>query len=675
MRILRFIVIVPLLLFLAAAGGLSQTPSGGLDSPLRFGVGARELGLGGSAIATCDPATAPVWNPSRLAGAQYYSVTGFHTRLFDSDVAYQYLGATVPTLDYGVLGLGIVRLGVDNIEKRDAGNVLTGMFSDTRLGIFAGYGRTIGSYDLGIAVNLEHHSLDTYTATSTPGLAVSVSRAFGRLTDLVNELDVTLSVTNLLAPSTEIGQESISQPAAADLGISAHLLKAHDADHQLVLSGRISKTEQIDPALSGGLEYSYAGLVSIRGGLRSDYLSAGAGLAYRWLQFDYAFVNRDLGALHMFSITTAFGTSVDERLERREERRENEFNRKMNLRLSNRSEASVDTLVSSGRKALSKGDLHRAVTDLDRALFLAVSTGMDTLEIAGLLSEANERLLQHESADRFSKLIDSARACFDRRDYIAARYLAGRALDIEAESNEAASLVFRCDSLLAENMARSELIQAQLDQIDSLLVYGHYRDALALAASLEETAPDNKDVQRVLVRARFEQVRHHAEDALGRGDYAAVRADLERAEQLVPRHRWTEEMRRQVAQVSTTTAKLASPPDKPPSRLSESMARQVEEIYRSAQAAFEAGNLEEAIGRWERVEQLAPGYNSVRDYLVKAYKYLGVEFYGQNQLTAAIDKWRRAAELAPDNAEIKSYIKRAENEIARLRELSYESEQ
>jgi hypothetical protein len=81
---------------------------------------------------------------------------------------------------------------------------------------------------------------------------------------------------------------------------------------------------------------------------------------------------------------------------------------------------------------------------------------------------------------------------------------------------------------------------------------------------------------------------------------------------------------------------------------------------------------ENAIKSWERVEMLAPDYNSVRQYLVEAYKYLGVEQYGNNELEQALALWRRAAELMPGNQEILSYIRRTEAEITKIRELTYE---
>jgi tetratricopeptide (TPR) repeat protein len=119
------------------------------------------------------------------------------------------------------------------------------------------------------------------------------------------------------------------------------------------------------------------------------------------------------------------------------------------------------------------------------------------------------------------------------------------------------------------------------------------------------------------------------------------------------------------------TAETAETP--PPSVvLSDAMRKQVEELYHAGQVAFDGGKFEAAIDSWERIEVLAPDYLSVRQYLVQAYKYLGVEHYGNNELEQALALWRRAAKLTPDNQEIASYIRRTEAELTKIRELSYE---
>jgi tetratricopeptide (TPR) repeat protein len=140
---------------------------------------------------------------------------------------------------------------------------------------------------------------------------------------------------------------------------------------------------------------------------------------------------------------------------------------------------------------------------------------------------------------------------------------------------------------------------------------------------------------------------------------------------LFPGHRWCLDLRAKchaTAQpVATPTVVSGTAP------LSRELQKEVDAAYRTGQAAFTQGDLRGAVAGWETVERLAPGYQSVREYLVNSYKFLGVELYGQNRLPEALDVWRKAAVLAPGNAEIAAYVKRTENEIQKLKAMSYDA--
>ena len=120
------------------AGGVALAGNGGTESPFSLGAGARALGLGTADLVYCHPSVAAYWNPAALALTERYSLEAFHSGLYDSDAGYQYFGFAVPTMDFGSFGIGIFRLGIDGIEKRDANNLYLGQISDSRLGLFLG---------------------------------------------------------------------------------------------------------------------------------------------------------------------------------------------------------------------------------------------------------------------------------------------------------------------------------------------------------------------------------------------------------------------------------------------------------------------------------------------------------------------------------------------------------
>jgi len=204
---------------------------------------------------------------------------------------------------------------------------------------------------------------------------------------------------------------------------------------------------------------------------------------------------------------------------------------------------------------------------------------------------------------------------------------------------------------------------------------GDNASALAAAQALDQYAPGNAEIAALLRRVRFETFRSNAIRLHSEGKTTLARAALDSASILYPRHQWCEEfagLLRAARQSRQTPA--PAPVASQPVRLSRELAAEADAAYREGRSAFEAGRLQESIERWEQVERIAPGYESVRDYLVKAYRLVGVELYGQNELQAALAMWRNAERLDPANSEIQAFIARAEAELGKLKELSYDQD-
>lgn len=666
-KIGRFIFILLILPGVALAEG-----EGGTTSPFSLGAGARALAMGGSDIAFNDAATAPYWNPSALANAQYYTLSGFMSRLYESDVAYQYLGLAVPTLDWGCFGLGVFRLGIDNIEKRDVANLHLYDFDDTRLGYYLAYGLKVSGYNLGLAVTMENHSLDEYKATSSPGVNLSVGKIIEFKNKRLSKLGLALVGHNLLKPKMELVDAGVSYPFMIAFGGTAQIHPLKNDKHRLALSVRVNKIDKIDATLSAGLEYSLNEFYFLRGGMNKDKLAFGGGLKWKYFAFDYAWVDRDLGGLHTFSITTALGRSVQTRLDDRAVRQEIEFNNMMNNRLVEKNSRLIGDLENDARKKMEEGLVEEAVGQFDRALFMARANGLDTVSIQTGLAEAVGRLEQIQRKVLYSRHLDSAQARFNNGDVIGTRYFAGLALELFANSPEARTLKDKAEAIIIQNQSQDRLLNEQLAAADSLLNYGFIAQAQNVVSGLAKFAPNDERVRLVVKRLEFEICRNKANDAYERGDFYAAIGVLDSALVLFPDHKWCLDLKgrasRRLAEKesSVQTQKAAEM-----RTISPRMAEEVASEYEQARRLFESGDLQSAIARWENVDRLAPDYQNVRQYLVKAYKFVGVELYGQNKLAEAIEIWSKAARLDPNNTEIKDYIKRSESEIRKLKELSY----
>jgi tetratricopeptide (TPR) repeat protein len=646
---------------------------GGTDSPFNLGAGARDLSLSGSSLAQCDPTTAPFWNPSRLPRVEQLALAAFHSRLYDSDVSYGYLGVVVPTLDLGTFGLGVFRLGIDGIEQRTATNLLQGYTNDSRLAFYLAYGLGVSGFDLGAAVSLETHSLADYSATSSPGLDLSLGRRWEPEPAWLRSFTFAVNARQLVTRGMRLDEQTVKQPRAFDLGVGLDIIPKTTWQHTLSLTAGVTKIEKVDPRLALGLEYNLRELLLLRGGVQGDKLSAGVGLAYRGLAFDYGVIDRDLGSIHMFTVTTSFGKPMSERRRIRSEQREAEFNQLMRDRLTYRNQEMVAALVVRGDELLQSGHLDSAHDQFDRALFLARSSGMDTTAIAQRAAETQAEITRQTRQERLAGLLDSARVQLAATDYLAARYFAQRAVSVDRTSTAAKALLDQANMALMQSAERDRMLDDGLLAVDSLLSYGRLERASKTVTALEELAPNDPRVIAAAARTDFERWRAIASAAFADADWPATDRALDSALVIYPGHAWCVEMKSRVAlELQPRQAPMAAAPQAEAVPLTPELRRQVSALYAAAQKAFERGDLNDAISRWERVEQLAPNYESVRDYLVRAYKFVGVELYGQNQLDAAIAVWSKASQLDPTNAEISNYIRRTENELRKLRELSYE---
>ncbi len=665
-----FALILCLLLSFVSA---HSSNDGGTVSPFRLGAGARDLSLGGAVIAAGDVATAPFWNASRLAQAEQFAITGFHSNLYESDVKYQYFGLVIPTLDFGNFGIGIFRLGVNDIEKRDAGNLLLGSTDDSRLRFNLAYGRTVSGYDIGVSVTMEHHSLDSYSSTSSPGVNVSVSKRIMYDNKRLKKIAFALVGNNLIQPGYKLVQENVEYPVSVTGGVSVAIQPNPNWNHVLTISGSMTKYNKIDPRLAVGVEYNINDILQLRGGRRDNKFSFGIGITHKGISFDYALVDRDLGSIHMFSLTTSFGTSLTEKRHLRAKQREMEFNNLMSKRLTARNVNTVSELIRQGNTSLESGDLVEASKAFDRALFLARGSALDTTHIYKLAAETKQRLEDITRKRQYRQYLDSAQVKYDNGDYLAAEYFANLALKEIPNSTIAANLAKQASDAIKQSLSHEETIKKHLQVADSLLWYGQTKEAMVVIDNLCKLDPDDERVVQARLKAEFEQWRAIASAAYDSKDYESAQVALDSALALFPGHRWCLDLQKQIRnRLKAPSPQPVKESPVPVQPLSPELQKEIALAYKTAQKLFKKGELAKAIEHWEKVERLAPNYQMVRKYLVNAYKYVGVEAYGHNKLQQAIAAWKKAMQLDPQNSEIRNYLTRTETEIQKLKELSYE---
>ena len=285
---------------------------------LKLPVGARAAALGGAFAAVPGDPFAIYWNPAGLAYAGPQRTAGFFHNEYFQGLGQEFLSYSVPAGRGGWgLGLNYFYTGSD-LERRsglnedDPANPISppeGEFGAYDLALSAGYARRYpGDYALGAAVKVIRQSIDNERGLSA-ALDLGLLREFSWRG---GEYTAGLSVSNL-GPGIKFVDKRYDLPLVIRAGVSRRL-----DERGALLSLEADKPSDNYLSFAAGVEYPLTGRLALRSGYRYRLhgnelgawsgFSAGAGVAFDRLTFDYAFSPFGaLGNSHRFSVNLRFG--------------------------------------------------------------------------------------------------------------------------------------------------------------------------------------------------------------------------------------------------------------------------------------------------------------------------------------------------------------------------------
>jgi tetratricopeptide (TPR) repeat protein len=431
------------------ASGLGLCPaqgqeSGGTESPFELGGSARTLGMGGVGVAFTGDGSSFFINPATLATLTEQEILTFHSPLL-ADSSYDALGYVLPVGSHTSFGAAIERVSTSDILRTTDSISSVDTFADEQLqGLFGVGFQLEDGFSLGGNFKYFRQQLGSYQDNGM-GVDLGMLYQFGRTgKDFsqfgLNNIAVGFSVSNVVAPENHLSSLT-DQPARVYRPAISYHYQSLDLSSSLWLGVEGQLEQGGTNQVLAGLEYGWNNLIFGRVGFDGVSPTAGAGVRLSGLEFDYAFNQRDLGALQRFSLTYSFGQYHNPldgqkmntmKFIAKTYDRENEYDAAIQAwkseasefpddpegpaaikSLQDRREKAIQGNIAEGREALDSDDLDRAV----RVLAQGLSLDPTNPQIKKMLGQVNRELVLTSNYMRGTE-------AYSREDYkTAVRYL------------------------------------------------------------------------------------------------------------------------------------------------------------------------------------------------------------------------------------------------------------
>jgi hypothetical protein len=296
-------------------GGLGLCPaqgqeSGGTESPFELGGSARTLGMGGVGVAFAGDGSSFFINPATLATQTEQEILTFHSPLL-ADSSYDALGFILPVGPHTSFGAAIERVSTSGILQTTDSISSVSTIADEQLQGLFGYGFQLeDGFSVGGNFKYVRQQLGSYQDNGM-GVDLGALYQFGRTgKDFsqfgLNNIAIGFSVSNVVAPENHLFSIT-DQPVRVYRPAISYHFQSLDLSSSLWLGVEGQMEQGGTNHVLAGLEYGWNNLLFGRVGFDGVSPTAGAGVRLSGLEFDYAFNQRDLGALQRFSLTYSFG--------------------------------------------------------------------------------------------------------------------------------------------------------------------------------------------------------------------------------------------------------------------------------------------------------------------------------------------------------------------------------
>ena len=322
---------------------------------MNIGVDAAALGMSGAVSATTNDVNSGYWNPAGLVHVEDHALALMHSSYFANIANYNYVGFAMPLDDRSVIGISMIRFGVDDILDTtqlidQQGNInydRINLFSAVDYGFTISYARKLplsglnygvnakiirrligdfaSSWGFGLDLGIQFESNDWKFGLMARDITTTFnSWTFddGRLQDIQNAIpgqnQEEPEATELTLPKLQLGiAKTFTFDYDYSLKAEIDLICRFEQNNDLISTSFVS----INPAI--GFEFGYIDMVYLRGGVgnfqnelqfdNSENLTfqpnLGVGFKYNGISIDYAIT--DIGDQSVALYSNVFSLKID----------------------------------------------------------------------------------------------------------------------------------------------------------------------------------------------------------------------------------------------------------------------------------------------------------------------------------------------------------------------------
>ena len=266
---------------------------------LKFGMGAKAVGMGGAFVAQSGDVTSTWWNPAGLSGIEGIQLSFTHNQWFQ-DITVEHFSSAL-SFGKNTLGLSLAMGKVPDIQKREGPTDEPIALFDAHDVVFSfSFARSIKEgFALGFSAKWLYEKIDIHSAS---GLGFDLGGIYSPL----ENLKFGLAVLNL-GQKMKFEKEKFSLPTLYKVGVT-YFVEKKNLNSDFVFGLDVVKPRDDEVKIHLGGEYGIYQTLKLRLGYQSGYdekdFSFGLGTSFREYSIDYGYLphKSGLGDVHSVSL-------------------------------------------------------------------------------------------------------------------------------------------------------------------------------------------------------------------------------------------------------------------------------------------------------------------------------------------------------------------------------------